>query len=74
MDPRAHQNAELRKKHWAAALAREVLADFAASGMSLTAFARSMVTRCSGLSNFAMFLTAVSRRRWPQSCHGLGLS
>lgn len=42
MDSRAHRKVELSNKHWDAALAREVLADFEASGMSLTAFARSM--------------------------------
>jgi transposase-like protein len=50
MDSRAHRKAELSRKHWNAALAREVLADFAASGMSLTSFARSMGVNLQRLS------------------------
>ena len=50
MDAGARRRVELNPKRWNAAIARRVLDEFASSGMSLTAFARSMGVNLQRLS------------------------
>jgi hypothetical protein len=50
MDTRARRRVELNRKRWNATLARTVLDEFTASGMSLTAFSRRLGVNLQRLS------------------------
>jgi hypothetical protein len=50
MDARARRRVDLSSKRWNAAIARRVLDEFAASGMSLTTYARSLGVNLQRLS------------------------
>jgi hypothetical protein len=50
MDARARRTVDVRTKRWNAAIARKVRDEFSASGMSLTAFSRSLGVNLQRLS------------------------
>lgn len=62
MDARARRRVELSRKHWNATTARTVLDEFAASGMSLTAFAQSLGVNLQRLSWWRKRLAEDARR------------